>query len=78
MTVVVNSILPRQEAFLVDATTPTTSPLRWIQAKALGHALGDHWASPLTGHVGVTGEAPTMALKTSVPPEMLAWESESS
>ena len=33
MTVVVNSILPRQEAFLVDAPTPNTSPHRWIQAK---------------------------------------------
>ena len=34
MTVVVNSILPCQEAFLVDAPTPNTSPHRWIQAKA--------------------------------------------
>ena len=33
MTVVVNSILPCQEAFLVDAPTPGTSPHRWIQAK---------------------------------------------
>ena len=33
MTVVVNSILPCQEAFLVDAPTPNTSPHRWIQAK---------------------------------------------
>ena len=32
MTVTSNSILPRQEAFLVDAPTPTTSPHRWIQA----------------------------------------------
>ena len=32
MTVVVNSILPCQEAFLVDAPTPGTSPHRWIQA----------------------------------------------
>ena len=31
-TVVVNSILPRQEAFLVDAPTPEASPHRWIQA----------------------------------------------
>ena len=29
---VLDSILPRQEAFLVDAPTPTTSPHRWIQA----------------------------------------------
>ena len=35
MTVVVNSILPCQEAFLVDAPTPNTSPHRWIQAKGL-------------------------------------------
>ena len=35
MTVVVNSILPCQEAFLVDAPTPNTSPHRWIQAKPL-------------------------------------------
>ena len=33
MTVVANSILPCQEAFLVDAPTPGTSPHRWIQAK---------------------------------------------
>ncbi len=36
MTVVVNSILPCQEAFLVDAPTPNTSPHRWIQAKLSG------------------------------------------
>ncbi len=35
MTVVVNSILPCQEAFLVDAPTPNTSPHRWIQVKEL-------------------------------------------
>ena len=35
MTVVVNSILPCQEAFLVDAPTPNTSPHRWIQAESL-------------------------------------------
>ena len=34
MTVVLDSILPRQEAFLVDAPTPTTSPHRWIQVKS--------------------------------------------
>ena len=33
MTAFVSSILPCQEAFLVDAPTPTTSPHRWIQAK---------------------------------------------
>ena len=33
MPVVNNSILPCQEAFLVDAPTPNTSPHRWIQAK---------------------------------------------
>ncbi len=38
MTVVVNSILPCQEAFLVDAPTPNTSPHRWIQAQ---HPRGD-------------------------------------
>ena len=32
-TVVTNGILPRQEAFLVDAPTPEASPHRWIQAK---------------------------------------------
>ena len=36
MTVVVNSILPCQEAFPVDAPHPETSPRRWIQAKGLG------------------------------------------
>ena len=39
MTVVVNSILPCQEAFLVDAPTPNTSPHRWIQAKPESTAL---------------------------------------
>ncbi len=39
MTVVVNSILPCQEAFLVDAPTPNTSPHRWIQVKSV-HAEG--------------------------------------
>ena len=33
MPVKFNSILPCQEAFLVDAPTPNTSPHRWIQAK---------------------------------------------
>ena len=33
MTVVLDSILPCQEAFLVDAPTPEASPHRWIQAK---------------------------------------------
>ena len=33
MTVTANSILPRQEAFPVDAPTPQRSPRRWIQAK---------------------------------------------
>ena len=32
-TVVLDSILPRHEAFLVDAPTPQASPRRWIQAK---------------------------------------------
>ena len=32
MTVFVSSILPCQEAFLVDAPTPEASPHRWIQA----------------------------------------------
>ena len=32
MPVLSNSILPCQEAFLVDAPTPNTSPHRWIQA----------------------------------------------
>ena len=32
MTVFVSSILPCQEAFLVDAPTPSASPHRWIQA----------------------------------------------
>ena len=36
MTAFVSSILPCQEAFLVDAPTPTTSPHRWIQAKRAG------------------------------------------
>ena len=49
ITVVTNSILPRQEAFLVDAPTPTTSPHRWIQAKPestdglVGSAVGAGW-----------------------------------
>ena len=30
-----NGILPCQEAFLVDAPHPETSPRRWIQAKLL-------------------------------------------
>ena len=32
MTAFVSSILPCQEAFLVDAPTPSASPHRWIQA----------------------------------------------
>ena len=36
ITVVTNSILPCQEAFLVDAPTPSASPRRWIQAKRAG------------------------------------------
>ena len=35
MPVKFNSILPCQEAFLVDAPTPNTSPHRWIQAKGV-------------------------------------------
>ena len=43
MTVVVNSILPCQEAFLVDAPTPNTSPHRWIQAKGWHEVSGSSW-----------------------------------
>ena len=31
-TVLLNGILLRQEAFLVDTPTPAASPRRWIQA----------------------------------------------
>ncbi len=46
MTVVVNSILPCQEAFLVDAPTPNTSPHRWIQANPLLAATDADSRSP--------------------------------
>ena len=36
MTVFVSSILPCQEAFLVDAPTPEASPHRWIQVEGSG------------------------------------------
>ena len=35
MTAMDNGILPCQEAFLVDAPHPETSPRRWIQAKVI-------------------------------------------
>ena len=43
ITVVINSILPRQEAFLVDAPTPARSPRRWIQAKGADFEQLTQW-----------------------------------
>ena len=60
MTVVVNSILPCQEAFLVDAPTPNTSPHRWIQAKPEstdGFVGSSVWGRVAAGLVRVCGLA---------------------
>ena len=38
-TIMLDSILPRQEAFLVDAPTPSASPHRWIQGKTSNRGL---------------------------------------
>jgi hypothetical protein len=43
------TILPAQEAFLVDATPPTPSPRRWIQVKARSLTLSK---TPLNGRFG--------------------------
>ena len=65
MTVFTNSILPCQEAFLVDAPTPEASPRRWIQAKRAG---GGGSLPPLTkpGHGSKIWEVlPMTSLKRS-------------
>ncbi len=48
-----NSILPCQEAFLVDAPTPNTPPRRWIQAKQ------KHWRSISNGLRTLSATSPT-------------------